>query len=246
MITSSGCASPARSPRWSARRPATSCSTSSAASHRSRRRSWHSTAARPVRRPDMAPDVGRRQSAAVVSPVPLLQQIYGLGSIFAKTLRDSRRATLVVGAVLGVLLIGVSKAIVSEFATVQSRHELGDVIRAVPPILQGLAGKVVNVETLGGYVQYKYGTFFPIIASLWSILALSGTLAAEARRGSLEFVAAGPISRRRIAIQKLSGHILVVTIACVAIFLSLLIVGTFASLPGDEIPVAAAAGYAIW
>ncbi len=194
----------------------------------------------------MASDVGRRQSAAVVSPVPLLQRIYGLGSIFAKTLRDSRRATLVVGAVLGVLLIGVSKAIVSEFATVQSRHELGDVIRAVPPILQGLAGKVVNVETLGGYVQYKYGTFFPIIASLWSILALSGTLAAEARRGSLEFVAAGPISRRRIAIQKLSGHILVVTIACVAIFLSLLIVGTFASLPGDEIPVAAAAGYAIW
>ena len=118
-------------------------------------------------------------------------------------------------------------------ATAQSRQEMGDVIRSVPPILAGLAGKVVNVETLGGYLQYKYGTFFPIIASLWSILALSGTLAAEARRGSLEFVAAGPVTRRRIALEKLFGHILVLTIASLALFVSLLVVGTFGKLPGE-------------
>ena len=59
----------------------------------------------------------------------------------------------------------------------------------MPPILQGMAGKVVNVDTLGGYLQYKYGVFFPLVLSLWSILALSGTLAGEAQRGSLEFVA---------------------------------------------------------
>ena len=84
---------------------------------------------------------------------------------------------------------------------------------AVPPILQGLAGKPVNVETLGGYLQYKYGTFFPLVVSLWSILALSGTLAAEARRGSLEFVAADPMTRRRIALEKLFGHVTSIVIA---------------------------------
>ncbi len=194
----------------------------------------------------MTTDIGRRPVAATPNPVSFARRIYGLGSVFGKTIRDSRRATIVVGAVLGLLLIGVSKAIVSQFVTVESRHEMGDVIRAVPPILQGLAGKVVNVETLGGYVQYKYGTFFPIIASIWSILALSGTLAAEARRGSLEFVAAVPMSRRRIALEKLFGHVTVIAIASAAIFLSLLVVGTFATLPGDEIPVVAAAGYAIW
>jgi ABC-2 type transport system permease protein len=194
----------------------------------------------------MTSDVGRRPAAATGSPVPLMSRIYGLGSVFAKTLRDSRRATILVGAVLGLLLIGVGYAIVSEFATAQSRQELGDLIRSVPPILQGLAGKVVNVETLGGYLQYKYGSFFPIIASLWSTLALSGTLAGEARRGSLDFVAAGPTTRRRIALEKLFGHILVLTIACVAIFLSLVVVGTLGKLPGDAIPVSAAAGYAIW
>ncbi len=51
----------------------------------------------------------------------------------------------------------------------------------MPPILQGLAGQVVNVGTLGGYLQYKYGIFFPLVVSLWSILALSGTLAGEAQ-----------------------------------------------------------------
>src|SRR5439155_8533102 len=135
----------------------------------------------------------------------------------------------------------VSQGIVSEFATPQSRKELGNVVRAVPPVLQGLAGKPVNVETLGGYLQYKYGTFFPLVASLWSIIALSGTLAAEARRGSLEFVAAAPVTRRRIAFQKLFGHITVVVIACSLIFLSLVVVGSFAKLPGDEIPAGAAA-----
>ena len=55
-------------------------------------------------------------------------------------MRDSRRAVLIVGVLMGVTLIGVSYAIVSEFATAQSRKELSNIVAAVPPILQGLAG----------------------------------------------------------------------------------------------------------
>jgi ABC-2 type transport system permease protein len=194
----------------------------------------------------MTSDAQRRPVATVPSPVPLIRRIYGLGSVFGKTLRDSRRATILVGVLLGLVLVGVSKAIVAEFNTPQSRLQLGDIIRSVPPILQGFAGKPVNVETLGGYLQYKYGVFIPIVGSIWSILALSGTLAAEARRGSLEFVAATRLSRRRIALEKLFGHIAAVGIAALVIFVSLALVGTFAVLPGDAISVGAAAGYALW
>jgi len=189
---------------------------------------------------------GAGAAAAPRSPISAWSRVYGFGSLFGKTIRDSRRATIVVGAVLGLILIAVSKAIVSQFATPESRQEIANLIAAVPPIMQGLAGRPVNVETLGGYVQYKYGTFFPLVASLWSILALSGTLAAEARRGSLEFVAAAPIGRRRIALEKLSGHLAAMAVAIVMIFLSVALVGTFAVMPGDEIPIAAAAGYALW
>jgi ABC-2 type transport system permease protein len=194
----------------------------------------------------MTAEAQRHPAPIDSTPVPVVRRIYGFGSVFGKAIRDSRRATLLVGALLGLILIVVSQGIVSEFATPQSRQELGSVVRAVPPVLQGLAGKPVNVETLGGYLQYKYGTFFPLVASLWSILALSGTLAAEARRGSLEFVAAAPISRRRLALQKLLAHVVVLVVACALIFLSLVVAGSLGKLPGDEIPVAAAAGYTIW
>ena len=55
----------------------------------------------------MTSEVGSRRAAAPIHAVPLIQRIYGLGSVFAKTLRDSRRATILVGGVLGLMLIGI-------------------------------------------------------------------------------------------------------------------------------------------
>ena len=197
----------------------------------------------------MTSDVGRRPAPNVPSltAASLRSRIYGFGSVFGKTLRDSRRAVIVVSVLLALLFIGVANAIVSEFATPASRQQLADIVAAVPPILAGLAGKPVNVETLGGYLSYKYGYFFPIIISLWSIIALSGTLAAESRRGSMEFLAATGKPRRLIALQKLSGHLVGLAIVLIVTFLSLVIVGTTVQgLPGDEISIDSAAGYALW
>ena len=177
----------------------------------------------------------------------LFRRLYGLGSIFAKAIRDSRRATIVTAGVLAMVFLGVTRAIVTEFDTPQSRVEMENLINAVPPILQGLAGKIVNVDTMGGYLQYKYGTFFPLVVGLWSILALSGTLAGEAQRGSLDFVASTGISRRRIAIQKLLGHLVPLSIALLVTFVSIAIAGeAYPVLPGDEISVTSAFAYALW
>jgi ABC-2 type transport system permease protein len=185
--------------------------------------------------------------ATSLSTVSLWSRLYGFGSVFAKTVRDSRRATLIVGGILALAFLGLGKAIVTQFATPESREEMSNLIAAVPPILQGLAGKVVNVGTLGGYFQYKYGTFFPLVLSLWSILALSSTLAGEAARGSLEFIAATGRSRRRVALEKLSGHALMLGLACLIGFASIAYAGAaYPVLPGDEISVAQAFGYAAW
>ena len=48
-------------------------------------------------------------AAASLRPVALRSRIYGLGSVFAKTLRDSRRATILVGVVLGLMVIGLAE-----------------------------------------------------------------------------------------------------------------------------------------
>jgi polyether ionophore transport system permease protein len=197
----------------------------------------------------MTSEVERRPApvAPAISGPSLLSRVYGFGSIYGKTMRDSRRVVIVISALLFLLLIGVSFAIVQEFNTPESRQQLVAVVAAVPPILAGLAGKAVNVGTLGGYLQYKYGVFFPEITSLWAIIALSATLAAEARRGSLEFVAATAIARRRIALEKLFAHLTGQAIVAVAVLVALLIVGRSVNgLPGDEISAEAAVGYALW
>ena len=198
----------------------------------------------------MTSEVERRPApplAPAITGPSLFSQVYGFGSIYGKTMRDSRRAVLVISILLGLMLVGVSYAIVSEFSTPASRQQLVDVVAAVPPILQGLAGPAVNVGTLGGYLQYKYGVFFPEITSLWAILALSATLAAEARRGSMEFVAATSATRRRIAVHKLLAHLTGQAIVAVVVFLALLFVGQSVNgLPGDEISAQAAVGYSIW
>ncbi len=177
----------------------------------------------------------------------VLARLVGLGSVFGKTIRDSRRAALIVGGIIGVLTFVVAAAVISQFGSVEARHEIGQIVDSVPPIMQGLAGKPVNVETLGGYIQYKYGGFFPLVTGLWSILALSGTLASETRRGSLEFVAAGPIGRRRVALEKVLAHVTIMFVAMAFVLIMTWAAGALlAQLPDDAIPFSAALGYASW
>jgi ABC-2 type transport system permease protein len=189
---------------------------------------------------------------AVARPIrqgpSLFRRLYGFGSIFAKAIRDSRRATIVAAALLAITFLGVAGAVVKQFDTPASRAEMVALIHAVPPILAGMAGKVVdNIGTMGGYLQYKYGTFFPLVLTLWSILALSGTLASEAQRGSLDLLAATGLSRRRIALEKLFGHLVPLGITLLVTFVSISIAGAaYPVLPGDEISVTSAFAYTVW
>jgi ABC-2 type transport system permease protein len=181
-----------------------------------------------------------------LTPVSPLRRVFGLGSVFAKTVRDSRRSTLIVGVAIGILLIIVAAGIISQFSTAEAREEIGNIVDAVPPIMQGLAGPPVNVETLGGYIQYKYGGFLPLVTGLWLILVLSATLAGESSRGSLDFLLAEPISRRRVAWEKILGHVVMLALAMVLVGIATALAGSFATLPGDEISVGAAFSFAAW
>ena len=75
------------------------------------------------------------------------------------------------------------------------------------------------MDTTGGFISWHYGSYFALITGLWSILALSSTLAVEARRGSLDLVLAGPHSRRRVALEKIAGHLVCLAIAAAGVAL---------------------------
>ena len=176
-------------------------------------------------------------------------RIYGLGSVYAKTLRDSRLSFLIVAGLLGGVLLSGGAAFGEAYATPESRAALAALVASLPPVLAGIYGNPFPsaVETLGGSIAWKSGASIGLIASLWSILALSSTLASEARRGSLELIAVTPLGTRRIALEKLAAHLTVMALVVVVVALSTWVAGTaFATLPGDEIPPSAAIAFAAW
>ena len=189
---------------------------------------------------------GRGAGATVVGPSPF-RRFYGLGSVFGKALRDSRRGFLITTGWI-VLILFVSGAFVSSsWGTEETRQESVRLAVDLPETITGLYGGAgPNVDTLGGFTSWRYGILFFVLPGIWSLLALSNTLTAEARRGSLDLIAAGPLSRRRIALQKLGGHATAMALSMLVMALVAWIVGTaFATLPGDEIPLGAALSYAL-
>jgi ABC-2 type transport system permease protein len=194
----------------------------------------------------MATEAGRAPVAAPYR-ISLRSRVYGLGSVYAKTMRDSRLAFIVTAGLMAGLLLAVSAAITKAYPTAASRVELASLAASVSGVASGIAGKAVNVGTMGGYVEWKYGPIFLWIAAIWSMLALSGTLAGEARGGSLEFVATAPFGKRRIALEKVGAHLtaLALTVAILG-FAAWLAGAAFATLPGDAVPAQAAVGFALW
>ena len=185
--------------------------------------------------------------AATPTTPSLASRVYGFGSVFGKTLRDSRRAMLLVGGFLSVIWFTTGSTMATAFGTVASRQEVVQLTETLPPLFLGLyGGDAINVDTLGGFANWRFGVVLFVFTAFWSILALSGTLVVEARRGSMEFLAASRSSRVQIALQKLAAHVVALTIVMAVIALVAFVVGqVFATLPGDTIPLEAAFAYTL-
>jgi ABC-2 type transport system permease protein len=167
----------------------------------------------------------------------------GLTSVYAMTLRDSRRAVVVVGLLGGLFMFATAAPIAAEFDTLAKRQVLVTSMSALPAVFRGLLGDPINIETLGGFISWRVGNSLPVLLGLWSVIALSGTLAGEAAKGSLDLLVSTPHARRSIALHKIAGHLTGVVIAMLMTALLLYLAGqTFATLPGDEIPLDAALG----
>lgn len=178
----------------------------------------------------------------VVRP-SLLSRVYGLGSIFGKTLRDQRNALIAVGLLISAITVGTASQIALEFDTIASRRLLVAQMDLLPPLFHGLLGQPINIETLPGFISWRLMGFLPILIGAWAITVLSATIAGEAARGTLEMVLSTPVSRTSLAVQKVAG-ITVALLVAMAIAALLTWLGTiaFAVLPGDEASLAAVAG----
>jgi ABC-2 type transport system permease protein len=186
----------------------------------------------------------RAEPRVLTRPSPWAR-VAGLGTIYGKTVHDSRRAALVVGGMAAFFMIatGAPYGFAPEFATIELRQQFVAGLTSLPLAIRGLLGEPIHIETLGGFLSWRVGNFLPVVLGLWPVLALSGTLAGEAAKGSLDLLASTPHSRRSIALEKLAGHVTAVAFAMLILAVALWVVGVaFGSLPGDEIAFSAALG----
>ena len=134
-----------------------------------------------------------------------------------------------------------------EFGTIELRRQFIAGLTALPLALRGLLGEPINLETLGGFLSWRVGNFLPVLLGLWPVIALSGMLAGEAAKGSLDLLAvdAAEPADDRAREGRRSRHgggardadpgrvDLAGRDAC------------FDKLPGDEIPFSAALGQVV-
>ena len=193
-----------------------------------------------------------RHPAATFAPIPFHKRIYGFGSIFGKTIRDSRLSFIIAVGMFGGLALVMGAAIGTVFPTPEARIEVNKLVNTMPASMVNLFGNATlmgaKLGTLGGYVTWKYGAMFSLGTAFWSILALSGTLAGEAARGSLDIVATSPFGKRRIALEKLAAHLVLMWLAVLVVAVMLTVSSAAfgdASL-GDQIPLGNALGFAAW
>jgi ABC-2 type transport system permease protein len=170
--------------------------------------------------------------------------VIGLRSVFGKTLRDSRRAIAIAAVFLAIVIVSGAAAMAAAFGRAATREQAKVLADTMPPVLQGLLGPPIGLTTLGGFVEWRFYAVIALLLPIWSILALSSTLAGEADRGSLDVVLSGVSTRRRVAVEKVLGHLAAVAITMALTAVCLVVAGTvFATVPGDAIPVEAAVGF---
>ncbi len=120
-------------------------------------------------------------------------------NVFLKTLREFRVGIFGWGCGLGLLMLAVLPAVNELVATPEARASLVSLGASF-----SWMAEPIKLDTPGGYATWKYG-FTVLVMALWPILVASRTLRGEEERGALDPLLALPISRARVALEKVAA-----------------------------------------
>jgi beta-exotoxin I transport system permease protein len=142
-------------------------------------------------------------------------------SIFYKTLRDLRWQVVWYG--LGLALM--SAFVVYIFPSYSG--QLADI--ELPEAMRAMIGDV-DYGTAKGFVSAEFLSWTPLVLVVFAIVGGTGTLAGEEANGALDIVLAQPVSRTRVAIEKLAGLLVATLQICAIIYAGWLISVPFVNI----------------
>lgn len=133
-------------------------------------------------------------------------------NLIVKTLREKR--FFILGWSLGLAFLGFA---MTSFYTSFSGGEVDQLMKTLPPALQGLVGDLQDWRNLPGYIGSQvFDIRLPIFISILAILLAVGLTVSEEDKGQLRTLVGLPISRSRIITAKWFAIVLICLVASVA------------------------------
>lgn len=149
-----------------------------------------------------------------------------LGSVWQKTLRDSRRA--LVGYAIGMLaLVAMIAAIWPSFQGQQ--EELQRLLDSYPPALKA-AFDIGAFDGPGFLKGELFSLMLPLLLVIFAIGRGADVIAGEEERGSMDVLLAHPVTRRRVLLEKAAGVGIGLALLCALVFVALAIAVPLAGL----------------
>lgn len=146
-----------------------------------------------------------------------------LRSVVGKTLRDGRRG--LVGWSLGIAVLVLITC--SVYPSIRDNADLQRAVEDYPEELKAFIGGSLDFSTGPGYLQGElFSLMLPLLLLVYGIAAGARALAGEEEAGTLDLLLANPVSRERLALEKL---------AALAALLALLAAVTFLLVAGSDI-----------
>ena len=167
-----------------------------------------------------------------------------LRNVFAKTLRDLRRA--IAWWALGT--IALSAFIVAVYPSVRDNPELNKMVEDYPDALKAFfgLGEDVDYTSAVGYLNSELFSFMlPLLLLVAAIGAGARATAGEEERGTLDLLLANPVSRGRLVLDKLAALVVEVLTLGFVSWLSLVIGCHAVSLHVSAAHLAAATAAAV-
>ena len=143
--------------------------------------------------------------------------------VFAKTLRDQRRA--LIGWGLGMALLVVLYA--SFYPSIKGNAEqLNQYMESLPEALRNLIGRSGSITSSTGYLQSEiFSIMGPLLLMILAIGTGARAIAGEEEAGSLDLLLVNPITRRRVVAEKFWAMVVATVGVGVVMWVAIVLVG---------------------
>jgi len=148
-------------------------------------------------------------------------------AIFNNTLTKSRGAILGWGialALLGAMFVPIY----------DSFKEQGDLMNQLveiyPPEMMAFFGDISSITTPDGFLSLEYFSFIPLVLAIYAIGAGSGLIVGDEEIGTLDLIAAHPVSRSSLFFGRLAAFVSALGLILVLAYLGIFIPAQLSSM----------------